>query len=74
MFQLLAVALVGVAAFFLWRGEFDTSFVTAVLGICAFFLSIRFTFKSRVQEREEVRSHEDETEDEAPDTSDNPEH
>ena len=48
MFQILAVVLVGAAAFFLWRSDTDTAFVTGVLGICAFFLSIRFQLKNRV--------------------------
>lgn len=71
MFQILAAALIAVAAFFLWRADYDTAFVTAVIGICAFFLSMRFTFKSRVQEREELRSLEADSEDEAVKTPDN---
>lgn len=55
LFQLLAVVLIGAAAFFLWRQDYDTSFVTAVLGVCAFFLSVRFTFKPRVEQRQAER-------------------
>lgn len=55
LFQLLAVVLIGAAAFFFWRHDYDTSFVTVVLGVCAFFLSIRFTFKPRVEERHAER-------------------
>ena len=64
MFQILAVALAIAAAFFIWRGELDTAFVTGVLAVCAFFLSIRFAFKIRVSERDiERHAHEpDETE------------
>ena len=50
-FQILAVALLAAAAYFLIHSEYDDAFVTAVLGICSFFLSIRFTFKPRVQEQ-----------------------
>jgi hypothetical protein len=52
MFQILAVALAIAAAFFVWRGDLDTAFVIGVLAVCAFFLSIRFTYKSRVAGRE----------------------
>jgi cadmium resistance protein CadD (predicted permease) len=50
-FQILAAVLIAAAAFFLFRLDYDDAFVTGVLGICSFFLSIRFTFKSRVPER-----------------------
>ena len=50
-FQILAVVLIAAAAYFLFRAEYDDAFVTAVLGICSFFLSIRFIFKPRVDER-----------------------
>jgi hypothetical protein len=53
-FQILAVGLIAAAAFFLWRGEMDTAFVTGVLGICSFFLAVRFTFRQRVTERAEA--------------------
>jgi hypothetical protein len=52
MFQILAVALAIAAAIFVWRSDLDTAFVFGVLAICAFFLSIRFTFKPRVAERD----------------------
>ena len=52
MFQILAVALAIAAAFFVWKSDLDTAFVIGVLAICAFFLSIRFTFKPRVAERD----------------------
>ena len=47
LFQILAVALAGVAAYFLFSGRPDAAFVTAVLGVCAFFLAIRFPMKQR---------------------------
>jgi hypothetical protein len=50
-FQILAVALLAAAAYFLVRADYDDAFVTGVLGVCSFFLSIRFTFKPRVDER-----------------------
>ena len=50
-FQILAVALIAAAAYFLMRAEYDDAFVTGVLGICSFFLSVRFTFKPRIEER-----------------------
>lgn len=50
-FQILAVVLIAAAAYFLIRSYYDDAFVTGVLGLCSFFLSVRFTFKPRVQER-----------------------
>jgi hypothetical protein len=47
LFQLLAVVLAGVAAYFIFTGRPDAAFVTAVLGACAFFLAIRFPMKER---------------------------
>ena len=51
-FQILAVILIGVAAFFLWRGNTDGVFVAAVLGAVSFFLSVRFQVKERLKKRE----------------------
>ena len=50
-FQILAVALIAAAAYFFIRAEYDDAFVTGVLGVCSFFLSVRFTFKPRIDER-----------------------
>lgn len=47
LFQILAVVLAGVAAYFFWRGNSDTAFVTLVLGCVSFFLGIRFQIKER---------------------------
>jgi len=55
MFQALAAALILVAAYFLYEGRTDTAFVTGVLGVCAFFLSVRFILKPRVNERSSER-------------------
>jgi hypothetical protein len=46
------VILIGVAAYFLWVGNKDGGFVSAVLGAVAFFLSIRFQVKERLKQRE----------------------
>ena len=51
-FQITAVILIGVAAYFLWNGNKDGVFVAAVLGAVAFFLSIRFQVKGRLKQRE----------------------
>ncbi len=51
-FQILAVILVGVAAVFLWRREFDAVFISAVVGAVCFFISVRFQVKDRIKNRE----------------------
>lgn len=51
LFQILAVILIGVAAFFLWKGNTDGLFVSAVLGAVCFFLSIRFQVNERLKQR-----------------------
>ncbi len=60
-FQITAVILIGIAAYFLWNGNKDVTFVAAVLGAVAFFLSIRFQVKERLKQREndETRGSED---------------
>lgn len=52
LFQITAVILIGVAAYFLWQGSTDGMFVAAVLGAVAFFLSIRFQVKERLKQKE----------------------
>lgn len=52
LFQILAVILIGVAAYFLWTGNTDGVFIAAVLGAVAFFLSVRFQVKERLKQRE----------------------
>jgi hypothetical protein len=67
IFQVLAVVLVGVAAFSLYRGDTDTAFETGVLAACSFFLSYRFQIKDRIAERETLEyddEYENEYEDE----------
>jgi len=51
LFQILAVILIGVAAFFLWRGNYEGVFVSAVFGSVCFFLSVRFEVGERVKKR-----------------------
>ena len=52
-FKILAVILIGIAAFFLWQGNYDAVFVSAVFGAVCFFLSIRFEVGKRVKQRAE---------------------
>ncbi len=60
VFQIVAVILAGIAAYFLWMGNNDGAFVSAVLGCVAFLLSVRFQVKARNAEREmERRDQED---------------
>ena len=51
IFQIAAVILVGVAAFFLWKSNNDGVFIAAVVGAVCFFLSIRFQVKERLEQR-----------------------
>lgn len=55
VFQFVAVVLAGTAAYFLWTGNEDGAFVSAVLGCLSFFLSIRFQVKARNQVRDAER-------------------
>lgn len=47
VFQILAVILAGIAAYFLWTGNNDGAFISAVMGCISFFLSVRFQVKER---------------------------
>ncbi|MDQ3321835.1 MAG: hypothetical protein M3525_05290 [Acidobacteriota bacterium] len=51
LFQILAVILIGIAAFFVWAGNTDGIFVASVVGAVCFFLSIRFQVGERVKQR-----------------------
>lgn len=55
LFQILAVILAGIAAYFLWRSNGDGAFIAAVIGAVCFFISIRFQVKGRLKEREAAR-------------------
>jgi len=50
-FQIAAVVLAVAAAYFLWQGNGDGAFVSAVLGAVSFFLSVRFQVKERNRRR-----------------------
>lgn len=52
IFKILAVVCIGIAAFFLWQGSKDGTFIAAVIGCVCFFLSIRFQFIERNKQRE----------------------
>ena len=54
-FQILAVILAGVAAYFLWQGNGEYAFVAAVLGAVSFFFNIRVQTKRRLGVYEEER-------------------
>lgn len=56
VFQILAVVLAGAAAYFLWVGNKDYTFVSVVLACLSFFLSIRFQVKERNAIRERERN------------------
>jgi hypothetical protein len=51
LFQILAVILAGVAAYFFWQGNNDGAFIATVFGAVSFFLSIRFQVKVRLDQR-----------------------
>ena len=55
IFQIVAVILAGIAAYFLWSRNNDGAFVSAVLGCVAFLLSFRFQVKERNRQREAER-------------------
>ena len=62
LFQILAVILAGVAAYFLWADHNDRAFVSIVLACVSFFLSVRFQVKERTRIRELERENEKERE------------
>ena len=55
VFQIVAGILAVIAAYFLWTGNNDGAFVSAVLGCVSFFLSIRSQVKERNRAREAER-------------------
>ena len=55
IFQTVAVILAGIAAYFLWVGNKDGAFLSAVLGCVAFFLSVRSQVKERNRQRQTER-------------------
>lgn len=59
VFQIAAVILALVAAYFLWQGSTDGLFLAAVGGAVCFFLSVRFQVKGRLKQREAEREAEE---------------
>lgn len=55
LFQIIAVILAGIAAYFWWHGNTDGMFLAAVAGAVSFFLSVRFQVKGRLKQREAER-------------------
>jgi hypothetical protein len=55
LFKILAVIFIGIAAFFLWRGSPDGTFVAFVLSAVCFFLSVRFQITARNKQREKEK-------------------
>jgi len=55
VFHVLAVVLLVAAAYFLYAGHRDGAFVAAVVGCCAFLLSLRFQVKARNKIRDAER-------------------
>jgi cellobiose-specific phosphotransferase system component IIC len=64
IFQILAVILTGIAAFFLWKENSDWAFACGVLAACAFFIAMRSQMKARIKERELAESSSNNTLDE----------
>ncbi|MBK8466257.1 MAG: hypothetical protein IPL32_10540 [Chloracidobacterium sp.] len=50
IFQILAVILVCIAAYFLYMENKDGVFVSVVLAACSFFMSVRFQSKARLRQ------------------------
>lgn len=61
VFQIVAVILAMIAAYFFWAGNKDSAFVSIVLACVSFFLSVR----TQVKERNLLREAEAEAEAEA---------
>jgi predicted membrane protein len=59
-FQILAVILGGVAAYFLWQGNADYTFAAVVFAAVSFFISMRFQIRERLDRHEAERLAEEE--------------
>lgn len=59
LLRVLAVALLGAAAYFYTAGEQDRIFAAVVLSACSFFLSLRFSFREKVARREAAADEDD---------------
>lgn len=53
-----------VAAFFVWRNNLSTAFVTAALGACAWFLSYRAQLRKKINDDESRHEESSESPDE----------
>ncbi|MEQ1604969.1 MAG: hypothetical protein ABL999_08875 [Pyrinomonadaceae bacterium] len=62
-FQILAVILSGLAAYFLWANNTELAFPLFVLGACSYFLGMRFRIKARLDEDKARKNAEAEPED-----------
>lgn len=58
IFQVLAVILGGIAAYFLWNDNFDWAFAFVVFAICSYFIGMRFQIKARLEERKAAETQE----------------
>lgn len=56
LFVAISILCVLTAVFFLWRGNFDVTFVVGTLGVVAWFLNIRFKLKAAIRENEKKES------------------
>lgn len=66
----MAVILAGAAAYFIWAGNKDGAFISAVLGCLSFFLSVRFQVKERNRIREaEMEAERQKVEQHSPDAA-----
>ena len=72
IFQILAIVLIALSAFFLWNGSTDGLFIAAVAGAVCFFLSVRFQVGDRLKHRERQESETKIVEDTDADASDKP--
>ena len=52
IFQILAAVLIGIAAYYFYIDYSEAAFVSGVLAICSFFLSVRSRIKERMAGRE----------------------
>ena len=51
IFQILAVILGGIAAYFLWANNSDWALAFFALAVCSYFLGMRFQIKARLGDR-----------------------
>ena len=57
--KILAAVLIGTAVYFYNIGQADYTFAAAAVGICAFFLSMRFAIKERLNAAAETEKEND---------------